>query len=43
MQKGDNLIVVGDNLFANKEVIKSNGFRWDGTNKTWYMQLREVA
>ena len=43
MQKGDSLIVVGDNVFANKEIIKSHGFRWDGASKTWYLPLREVA
>jgi DNA repair and recombination protein RAD52 len=43
MQQGENLIVVGDNVFENKEIIKQNGFRWDGTSKTWYMQLRQAA
>jgi len=43
MQQGEKLIVVGDNLFANKESIKQNGFRWDGATKTWYMPLREAA
>ena len=35
------LIVVGDSVFENKEIIKQNGFRWDGTNKQWYKQLNE--
>jgi len=43
MQKGDNLIVVGDNVFANKEIIKQNGFRWDGQSKSWYMPVRQAA
>ena len=43
MQQGENLIVVGDNVFANKDVIKAHGFRWDGASKTWYMQLRQAA
>lgn len=43
MQQGDNLIVVGDNVFANKEIIKQNGFRWDGQSKSWYMPLRQAA
>lgn len=43
VQQGDSLIVVGDNVFANKETIKLNGFRWDGPSKTWYMPLRQAA
>ena len=43
VQKGDSLIVVGENVFANKDTIKSNGFRWDGPSKTWYMPLRQAA
>jgi len=43
MQQGENLVVVGENVFENKEIIKQNGFRWDGANKVWYMPLREAA
>ncbi len=43
VQQGDSLIVVGDNVFANKDTIKLNGFRWDGPSKTWYMPLRQAA
>lgn len=43
VQQGDSLIVVGDNVFANKDTIKSNGFRWDGPSKTWYMPLRQAS
>jgi DNA repair and recombination protein RAD52 len=43
MQQGENLIVVGDNVFANKDTIKAHGFRWDGASKTWYMQQRVAA
>ncbi|RXK03335.1 Rad52/Rad22 family DNA repair protein [Halarcobacter bivalviorum] len=43
IQQGDNLIVVGDNAFANKDVIKAHGFRWDTNNRQWYMNLRQVA
>lgn len=43
VQQGENLIVVGENVFANKDVIKNHGFRWDGISKTWYMQLRQAA
>jgi len=43
MQQGDNLIVVGDGAFEHKEIIKQNGFRWDGASKSWYMALRKAA
>lgn len=43
VQQGDNLIVVGDGAFENKEIIKQNGFRWDGASKSWYMSLRQAA
>ena len=43
VQQNDNLIVVGENVFENKEAIKRNGFRWDGHNKSWYMPLRQAA
>lgn len=43
VQQGENLIVVGENVFANKDVIKNHGFRWDGASKSWYMQLRQAA
>ena len=43
IQQGENLIVVGDDAFANKDVIKAHGFRWDTNNRQWYMNLRQVA
>lgn len=43
MQQGENLIVMGNNVFENKDAIKAHGFRWDGQNRTWYMQLRQAA
>ncbi|WP_417332753.1 Rad52/Rad22 family DNA repair protein [Halarcobacter sp.] len=43
IQQGENLIVVGDNVFANKDAIKAHGFRWDTNNRQWYMNLRQVA
>lgn len=43
MQQGDTLIVVGENVFASKDIIKAHGFRWDGQSRTWYLPLREAA
>ncbi|MGD9623970.1 MAG: hypothetical protein AB7U51_04865 [Arcobacter sp.] len=39
----DVLIVSGDGIFEKKSIIKNAGFRWDGQNRVWYMQKREVA
>ncbi len=43
MQQGDTLVVVGENVFENKEAIKQHGFRWDGQNKSWYLPLNQAA
>ena len=43
MQQGENLIVIGDGIFEKKDTIRQNGFRWDATNKIWYIPLREAA
>lgn len=41
MQQGENLVVLGENVFANKDTIKANGFRWDGTNKIWWKPIEQ--
>ncbi|OHE19772.1 MAG: DNA repair protein Rad52, partial [Sulfurimonas sp. RIFOXYD2_FULL_37_8] len=43
MQEGQNLIVMGDNIFEKKNTIKAHGFRWDGASKTWYKPLAQQA
>lgn len=43
MQQGENLIVVGENQFENKDLIRSSGFFWNAQNKQWYMQKRQAA
>ena len=43
MQQGDSLVVVGEDIFAKKDTIRQNGFRWDGINKVWYIPPREAA
>ena len=43
MQQGDSLVVVGEDIFAKKDTIRQNGFRWDSVNKVWYIPLREAA
>jgi DNA repair and recombination protein RAD52 len=41
MEKGQNLIVVGDDIFSKKDSIKACGFRWDGATKMWYKPLEQ--
>jgi DNA repair and recombination protein RAD52 len=43
MEQGKNLVVVGEDIFAKKDTIRQNGFRWDSVNKVWYIPLREAA
>ena len=39
----DILTVGGDGIFEKKAIIKNAGFKWDGTNKQWYLPKRQVA
>ena len=39
MEQGQNLVVVGDDIFSKKDSIKACGFRWDGTTKMWYKPI----
>jgi len=41
MEQGQNLVVVGDDIFAKKDSIKACGFRWDGATKMWYKPLEQ--
>jgi DNA repair and recombination protein RAD52 len=41
MEQGQNLIVVGEDIFSKKDSIKACGFRWDGASKTWYKPLEQ--
>ncbi len=43
VEQGDNLIVVGNDIFSKKDSIKACGFRWDSVNKQWYMPIRQAA
>lgn len=43
MKQGENLVVVGEDIFAKKDIIKNAGFFWDVNNKSWYMPLRQAA
>jgi DNA repair and recombination protein RAD52 len=43
LEQGQNLIVVGDDIFSKKDSIKACGFRWDGNTKMWYKPLEQQA
>ncbi len=41
VEQGDNLIVMGDNIFSKKTTIKAEGFKWDGSSKLWYKRIQK--
>lgn len=43
MEQGQNLVVIGDDIFSKKDSIKACGFRWDGNTKMWYKPLEQQA
>jgi len=43
MEQGQNLVVVGDDIFSKKDSIKACGFRWDGQTKMWYKPIDQQA
>lgn len=43
MQQGQNLIVMGDDIFAKKDTINACGFKWDGHSKLWCKPLEQQA
>jgi DNA repair and recombination protein RAD52 len=43
LEQGNNLVVVGEDIFNKKDSIKACGFFWDSSRKVWYMPKQEVA
>ena len=43
LEQGQNLVVIGDDIFSKKDSIKACGFRWDGNTKMWYKPLEQQA
>ena len=41
MEQGQNLVVIGDDIFSKKDSIKACGFRWDGNTKMWYKPIEQ--
>jgi hypothetical protein len=38
-QRKDGIVVATGNSFDKKELLKSAGFRWDGSDKHWYKEV----
>ncbi len=43
MPQGQNLIVMGEDIFAKKDTIKACGFKWDARLKHWCKPLEQQA
>ena len=43
MEQGQNLVVIGDDIFSKKDSIKACGFRWDSQSKLWYKPIEQQA
>ena len=41
VEQGNNLVIVGEDIFSKKDSIKACGFRWSGENKMWYKPLNK--
>jgi len=41
MEQGQNLVVIGDDIFSKKDSIKACGFRWNGASKLWYKPIEQ--
>ncbi len=39
LEQGNDLVVMGPDIFNKKDSIKACGFRWDGTRKLWFKSL----
>ena len=41
MEQGQNLVVIGDDIFSKKDSIKACGFRWSVSSKLWYKPIEQ--
>ncbi len=41
VEQGNDIVVMGQDIFAKKDSIKACGFRWDGARKLWYKTLQQ--
>ena len=43
LEQGNNFVVVGEDIFNKKDSIKACGFRWDASNKLWFLPREQQA
>jgi DNA repair and recombination protein RAD52 len=43
IEQGNNIIVVGSDIFSKKDSIKAFGFMWDKNSKVWFKSKEQVA
>lgn len=43
VEQGNNLVIVGEDIYNKKDSIKACGFYWDSGRKLWYRPKREAA
>ena len=43
LEQGNNYVVVGEDIFNKKDSIKACGFRWDASNKLWFLPREQQA
>jgi len=41
LEQGNDIVVVGEDIFSKKDSIKVCGFRWDGGRKLWYKTINQ--
>jgi len=43
LEQGNNFVVIGEDIFNKKDSIKACGFRWDASQKLWYLPREQQA
>ena len=43
LEQGNNFVVVGEDIFNKKDIIKACGFKWDASYKVWYLPKEQQA
>ena len=43
IEQGNNLVVIGDDMFSKKDSIKACGFRWESNSKLWCKPIEQRA
>lgn len=43
LEQGNDLVIVGEDIFNKKDSIKACGFRWDASRKLWFLPREQQA